>query len=280
MNYKELNLWIMFSEYSKLSNHKKIELLKKYKNIKDIANLLEFKENIKIYNYIEYMNRNNIKILKYLDEKYPNDFRYLYDAPIIIYALGNIDILNTKSKIAVIGARKASNYGINVAQKIGTFLSNNNIHTVSGLALGIDMNSHIGVLKENINNINSGKAIAVIGNGLDNIYPYSNQKKKKKILYNGGCIITEYIVGTKPLKMNFPARNRLISALSNKLIVVEAESEKSGTMITVDYSLELGRDILVVPGNITSKMSLGTNKLIKEGAKVITEFNDIIDEEY
>ncbi len=280
MNYKELNLWIMFSEYSKLSNHKKIELLKKYKNIKDIANLLEFKENIKIYNYIEYMNRNNIKILKYLDEKYPNDFRYLYDAPIIIYALGNIDILNTKSKIAVIGARKASNYGINVAQKIGTFLSNNNIHTVSGLALGIDMNSHIGVLKENINNINSGKAIAVIGNGLDNIYPYSNQNIAKKILYNGGCIITEYIVGTKPLKMNFPARNRLISALSNKLIVVEAESEKSGTMITVDYSLELGRDILVVPGNITSKMSLGTNKLIKEGAKVITEFNDIIDEEY
>ncbi len=280
MNYKELNLWIMFSEYSKLSNHKKIELLKKYKNIKDIANLLEFKENIKIYNYIEYMNRNNIKILKYLDEKYPNDFRYLYDAPIIIYALGNIDILNTKSKIAVIGARKASNYGINVAQKIGTFLSNNNIHTVSGLALGIDMNSHIGVLKENINNVNSGKAIAVIGNGLDNIYPYSNQNIAKKILYNGGCIITEYIVGTKPLKMNFPARNRLISALSNKLIVVEAESEKSGTMITVDYSLELGRDILVVPGNITSKMSLGTNKLIKEGAKVITEFNDIIDEEY
>lgn len=280
MNYKELNLWIMFSEYSKLSNHKKIELLKKYKNIKDIANLLEFKENIKIYNYIEYMNRNNIKILKYLDEKYPNDFRYLYDAPIIIYALGNIDILNTKSKIAVIGARKASNYGINVAQKIGTFLSNNNIHTVSGLALGIDMNSHIGVLKENINNINSGKAIAVIGNGLDNIYPYSNQNIAKKILYNGGCIITEYIVGTKPLKMNFPARNRLISALSNKLIVVEAESEKSGTMITVDYSLELGRDILVVPGNITSKMSLGTNKLIREGAKVITEFNDIIDEEY
>lgn len=280
MNYKELNLWIMFSEYSKLSNHKKIELLKKYKNIKDIANLLKFKENIKIYNYIEYMNRNNIKILKYLDEKYPNDFRYLYDAPIIIYALGNIDILNTKSKIAVIGARKASNYGINVAQKIGTFLSNNNIHTVSGLALGIDINSHIGVLKENINNVNSGKAIAVIGNGLDNIYPYSNQNIAKKILYNGGCIITEYIVGTKPLKMNFPARNRLISALSNKLIVVEAESEKSGTMITVDYSLELGRDILVVPGNITSKMSLGTNKLIKEGAKVITEFNDIIDEEY
>lgn len=280
MNYKELNLWIMFSEYSKLSNHKKIELLKKYKNIKDIANLLKFKENIKIYNYIEYMNRNNIKILKYLDEKYPNDFRYLYDAPIIIYALGNIDILNTESKIAVIGARKASNYGINVAQKIGTFLSNNNIHTVSGLALGIDINSHIGVLKENINNVNSGKAIAVIGNGLDNIYPYSNQNIAKKILYNGGCIITEYIVGTKPLKMNFPERNRLISALSNKLIVVEAESEKSGTMITVDYSLELGRDILVVPGNITSKMSLGTNKLIKEGAKVITEFNDIIDEEY
>ena len=204
----------------------------------------------------------------------------MYDPPIVIYAIGNMTILNDKNKIAVIGARKASYYGINVSREIGEKLSVNNIHTISGLALGIDMNAHIGVLKQNVVNKNTGKAIAVIGNGLDNIYPSQNRILANKIVENGGCIITEYIVGTKPLKSNFPARNRIISALSNKLVVVEAENEKSGTMITVNCSLELGKDILVVPGNITSKMSKGTNELIKDGARIITKFEDIIEEDY
>ena len=226
------------------------------------------------------MKKNNIKILNYFDKNYPKALKNLYDAPVIIYAIGNVNILNESKAIAVIGARNASNYGIYVARKIGQFLSRNNIHTISGLALGIDVNSHIGVLKENHINCNSGKAIAVIGNGLDNIYPYSNQNIAKDIVGMGGCIISEYIVGTKPMKNNFPARNRIISALASKLIVVEAESEKSGTMITVDFSLDLGKDVLVIPGNITSKTSVGTNKLIKSGAKIITELEDIITEEY
>ena len=280
MTYKELANWIMLSEYKKITNKKKIELLGTYQDINKICNILKIESNLKIDNCIKYMEEINIRVVTFFDEDYPQQLKNLYDAPIVIYAIGNYKILNDQNKIAVIGARKASNYGINIARQIGKFLSKNNIHTISGLALGIDVNSHIGVLTENYINSYSGKAIAVIGNGLDNIYPYQNREIAKKIINNDGCIISEYIVGTKPLKNNFPARNRLISALADKLVVVEAENEKSGTMITVDFSLELGKEIYVVPGNINNKMSVGTNRLIKDGAKIITEFNDIIDEDY
>lgn len=280
MTYKELANWIMLSEYKKITNKKKIELLGTYQDINKICNILKIESNLKIDNCIKYMEKINIRVVTFFDENYPQQLKNLYDAPIVIYAIGNYKILNDQNKIAVIGARKASNYGINIARQIGKFLSKNNIHTISGLALGIDVNSHIGVLTENYINSYSGKAIAVIGNGLDNIYPYNNQELANRIINNGGCIISEYIVGTKPLRNNFPARNRIISALSDKLVVVEAENEKSGTMITVDFSLELGKEIYVVPGNINSKMSVGTNKLIKDGAKIVTEFNDIIDEDY
>ena len=280
MTYKELANWIMLAEYKKITNKKKIELLHTYKNINEICSIFNLNQEEKIDKYIKYMQEKNIQVISYHDKDYPQQLKNLYDAPIVIYAIGNCRILNRKNKIAVIGARKASNYGINIARQIGFFLSKNNIHTISGLALGIDVNSHLGVLKENSVNSTSGRAIAVIGNGLDNIYPYQNREIAKKIINNGGCIISEYIVGTKPLKNNFPARNRLISALSDKLVVVEAENEKSGTMITVDFSLELGKEIYVVPGNINNKMSVGTNRLIKDGAKIITEFNDIIDEDY
>lgn len=280
MTYKELVNWIMLAEYKKITNKKKIELLHTYKNINEICSIFNLNQEEKIDKYIKYMQEKNIQIISYYDKTYPQQLKNLYDAPIVIYAIGNCRILNSKNKIAVIGARKASNYGINIARQIGIFLSKNNIHTISGLALGIDVNSHLGVLKENSLNSASGRAIAVIGNGLDNIYPYQNKEIAEKIINSGGCIISEYIIGTKPLKNNFPARNRIISVLADKLIVVEAENEKSGTMITVDFSLELGKEIYVVPGNINSKMSVGTNKLIKDGAKIITEFNDIIDEDY
>lgn len=277
---ERLTKWIMFAEYKNIKNKKKIELVNRYKNIEKICHILNLKQNNKIEVAIKYMQEKNIQVICYMDEAYPQQLKNLYDAPIVIYALGDFKILNSKRQIAVVGARKATNYGIYISRQLGKFLSKNNIHTVSGLALGIDVSSHIGVLDENYINDKAGKAIAVIGNGLDNIYPYNNQEIANRIINNGGCIISEYIVGSKPIKNNFPARNRIISSLADSLVVVEAENEKSGTMITVDFSLELGKDIYVVPGNITSKMSAGTNRLIKEGAKIITEFNDIIDEDY
>lgn len=280
MTYKELANWIMLAEYKKITNKKKIELLGTYQNINKICSIFKLKPGEKINTYIKNMQEKNIQVISYYDKDYPQQLKNLYDAPIVIYAVGNYKLLNRPNKIAVIGSRRASNYGIYISRELGKFLSQNNIHTISGLALGIDVNSHLGVLKENSVNSASGRAIAVIGNGLDNIYPYNNQVVAKKIISNGGCIISEYIIGSKPVRNNFPARNRIISALSDKLVVVEAENEKSGTMITVDFSLDLGKEIYVIPGNITSKMSKGTNELIKSGAKIVTEFNDILDEDY
>lgn len=277
---EKLVKWVMLAEYKKIANKKKIELIKKYQDIEKICSFFKIKQDKKIEEAIRCMQERNIHVICYTDKAYPQQLKNLYDAPIILYALGDFSILNGPKKIAVVGARKASNYGIYISRQLGKFLAKNNIHTVSGLALGIDVNSHIGVLNENLIDNKTGKAIAVVGNGLDNIYPYANQIIAKKIVNSGGCIISEYIVGSRPIKNNFPARNRIISALADSLIVVEAENEKSGTMITVDFSLELGKEIYVVPGNITSKMSMGTNKLIKEGAKIITEFKDIITEDY
>ena len=226
------------------------------------------------------MQKNNIYCIPISYKEYPKNLRRLRYPPIIIYAKGNYNLLKEEKMIAVIGARNCSNYGKYIAKKIGKYLAENNINVVSGLAIGIDVFSHIGCINGNITNKNSGKAIAIIGNGLDNIYPYENKKVAEKIVENGGCIVSEYIIGTKPYKENFPARNRIISAISNKLVVVEAKSHKSGTMITVNYSLELGKDILVVPGNINSIYSFGTNELIKEGAKIITRLDDILEDDY
>ena len=150
-------------------------------------------------------------------------------------------------------------------------LSKKGFIIISGLARGIDTYAHLGALKA------SGKTIAVLGSGLKHIYPSENKKLCNEIVKNGGAIITEYEPHTKPLPMNFPSRNRIISGLSNGVLVVEAK-QKSGTLITVDYALEQGKDVFVIPGNITSINSYGTNELIKQGAKLVTNTKEIIEE--
>lgn len=214
------------------------------------------------------------------DKQYPENLKHIYDPPIYLYAKGNYKILKNKN-IAIIGCRQSSKYGEMAAKYFGGSLSEIGINIVSGLARGIDSYSHIGNI-ELINKSNNyikkfiGKPIAVVGNGLDIIYPKENVKLEQKILENGGCIISEYPLGTKPCKMNFPARNRIISGLSDGVLVIEAKT-KSGTLITVDYALEQGRDVFVIPGNINSKNSIGTNNLIKQGAIPITSINDFIE---
>ena len=190
------------------------------------------------------MQKNNIDILNIRDKQYPKMLKEIYDPPISLYIIGNKKILNNVS-IAIVGCREATEYGKKSAKYFAYNLSKNGINIVSGLAKGIDSYSHIGTLQ------NEGKTIAVIGNGLDMIYPSENIWIAKKIIETGGAIISEYPLGTKPEKMNFPARNRIISGMSKGIIVVEAK-EKSGTLITVDFELEQGRDVYVVPGNINS----------------------------
>ncbi len=163
----------------------------------------------------------------------------IYDSPKKLYINGNENLLNTTC-IAIVGSREPTEYGKKVAKYLGFYLAKNGYTIVSGLAKGIDSYSHIGALNA------KGKTIAVLGNGLDVIYPKENKGLEEYIIKNNGCIISEYDFGTKPQKKNFPARNRIISGLSKAVIVVEAK-EKSGSLITVDFALEQGRDVFVVP---------------------------------
>ena len=200
---------------------------------------------------------------------YPEKLKNINGKPRELYCLGNLELLNYKS-IAVIGSRNYSNYGKRAAMEFSYNLAKENICIVSGMARGIDSFAHEATLKS------KGKTIAVLGSGLDVIYPKENIKLYEDIIKNDGLIISEYLLGTPPRKQNFPARNRIISGLSDGVLVIEAR-KNSGTNITVDFALEQGKDVFVIPGDIYSKTSDGTNFLIKEGAIPVTNYKDILD---
>ena len=233
-----------------------------------IANDIIISKNEKILNYhIKYMEENNIKIINICEKNYPQLLKEIYDPPVSLYVKGNIEILNSKN-IGIVGCRECTEYGKKAAKYFAYNLAKQNINIVSGLARGVDSYAHLGSLS-------TGRTVAVLGNGLDMIYPKENIELANAIIRRGGAIISEYPCGTNPDKMNFPARNRIISGMSKGIIVIEAK-EKSGTLITVDFALEQGREVFVVPGNINSINSVGTNDLIKQGAKLVTTYSDII----
>ena len=200
---------------------------------------------------------------------YPERLRNISSPPKQLYCLGNLELLNYKNNIAIIGSRNCSFYGERAAKDFAFNLAKNNVCIVSGLAKGIDSFSHIGTLNA------KGRTIAVLGSGLNNIYPKENEKLFQDIIKNDGLVITEYPLGTLALKQNFPARNRIISGLSEGVLVIEAR-KNSGTNITVEFALEQGKDVFVVPGNIYSKTSDGTNYLITEGAIPVLSYKDIL----
>ena len=241
---------------------RKERIIKEINNI-NYSNILNYK--------IELMKKSKVNLLTINDENYPTNLKRIYDPPICIYYKGNIELLNKKNKIAIIGCRKYSEYGKNVSIHFSYKLAQKGIVIVSGCARGIDSFAHKGCILAN------RETIAVLGNGLDYIYPPENKKLEEQIVNRNGILITEYIIGTKPNKYTFPARNRLISALSEGILVIEAKL-KSGTLITVDFALEQGKNIYVIPGNITQVNSKGTNELIKQGAKLVTEITDILDD--
>ena len=197
-----------------------------------------------------------IKEIEYGKLNYPYYLSQIYSAPKKLYVLGNEEILR-ENCISIVGSRKCSEYGKKIASKLAYDLGKSNIITVSGLAKGIDSFVHKGSVMA------KARTIAVVAHGLDMIYPRENRELAIEILNNGGAIVSEYLVGTKPKKEYFPARNRIISGLSKATVVIEA-SENSGSLITANYALEQNRDVYAVPGNIYSKTSKGTNKLIKE----------------
>lgn len=204
--------------------------------IQKIQNI-NYKKNLELHE--KYLLKHHIELINIKDKEYPEKLRNIDNAPICLYLLGNKNVLNLKS-IAIVGSRDCSEYGKTMSQAFSYLLAKNNITVISGLAKGIDSAAHIGTLQA------KGKTIAVIGTGIDLIYPKENKNLMEQIIRNGGTIISEYPLGTKPDKENFPRRNRLISGLSDGVLVVEAR-EKSGALITVDYGLEQGKNIYAVP---------------------------------
>ena len=200
-------------------------------------------------------------------KQYPNKLKQIYDPPAKIYILGNKELLYKKS-VAIVGARKSTIYGRKIAYNISKELNKKGVVIISGLALGIDTYAHLGALE--------GGTIAVLGSGIDKIYPKENIELARKIVKNGGCIISEYPIGTMPQKQYFPQRNRIISGLSNGVLVVEA-TKKSGALITADFALEQGKEVFAVPGDITRTESEGCNELIKDGAILVASEKEILE---
>ncbi len=184
---------------------------------------------------------NQIKQINIGDANYPEKLQHIYAKPKTLYVIGDETILNSKSKvIAVIGCRQCSEYGKRISYLLASELAKKGIIIISGFARGIDTMAHQATVSV------KGKTIAVLGCGLDVIYPPENIELYKNVIRNGGAIISEYPLGTKPLKQHFPARNRIISGISDGVLVVEAR-KKSGTLITVEHALDQGKDIYAVP---------------------------------
>lgn len=216
----------------------------------------------------EYIKKKNIGFTSINENTYPDCLRNIPDSPIGLFYIGNIMLpMNT---LAIVGSRRATNYGKTMAFKLSHEVASKGIAIVSGMAKGIDTEAHKGALEAN------GVTIAVLGSGFKNIYPKENIGLMNKII-DKGCVLTEYPPDMKPFSYNFPERNRIISGLSKGILVVEA-GLNSGSMITVNSALEQGRDVYAVPGDIYRETSKGVNKLIKEGAKLIDSSQDILEE--
>lgn len=210
-------------------------------------------------------------IITLADENYPKILLNISDPPTIIYARGNIELLNHQG-LAVVGSRNATPQGLLNAENFCQVIANFGLPIISGLALGIDSAAHKGALKAA-----NGATLAVIGTGINRMYPASNKNLALQILEQNGLIITEFPLNTSPLPENFPRRNRLISGLSLGILVVEATID-SGSLITAKLAAEQGREVFAIPGSIHSPLSKGCHKLIRQGAKLVETANDILEE--
>ena len=287
MTLEALKYWLWLTNLPGIGNMKIRALLKQYKTPiqiwqatqKELSQIvfltkgdmqhLMHKSLSKADAIMQDMCQNNIQAITIQDKHYPSLLKHIYGAPCILYVRGQVEVLRTEM-IAVVGSRRASVYGKKVAEKLAYEMAERDITIVSGMARGIDTHVHKGALKA------GKKTIAVLGCGVDIVYPKENDQLMGYII-KSGAVISEFPPGTSPTPNNFPARNRIISGLSAGTVVVEA-GERSGSLITADFALEQGREVFAVPGNIDSPGSEGTNNLIKQGAKLITCTQDILEE--
>ncbi len=249
-----------YGVHSKKTEYFKNNLMEVLSNAWNKSEIDNVKRNLEV---------NEIECIAFYEDAYPKKLKNYDDAPFTLFYKGNILPLSEGYNISIVGSRKYSNYGKDVTKIICTDLCSNNINIISGMAKGIDTFAHDSCLN------NGGYTCAVLGSGLDIVYPKENYKIFNRIAQKG-AVISEFLPGTPPYAHNFPLRNRIISALSHIIIVIEA-GEKSGSLITANLALDQGKDVMAVPGSIFSYESKGTNKLIKDGAFPLTCTNDIFD---
>ncbi len=210
------------------------------------------------------------RIISLSDPEYPTRLQEIYDPPVILFVKGSVEAL-AQPGIAMVGTRHPTPYGSGMAERLSSDLAARGLVIISGLARGIDTASHRGAVAA------KGKTVAVLGTGMDVMYPKENTRLTEQIVALGGALISEFPVGTFPAPQNFPIRNRIISGMSAGVLVVEA-AEYSGTRITSRLALEQNRDVYAVPGNVTNKNSWGPNTLIKQGAKLVATWEDVWEE--
>ncbi len=211
----------------------------------------------------------DLKIITIMDKDYPEILKNIFDPPILLYVKGNIDSLNAPA-ISIVGSRFCTRYGCEIAFNLSYELATMGFTIISGMAIGIDKCAHQGAIKAN------GNTVAVLGSGVHYIYPQENRNLYYEIIKNG-AVISEFPLYAKPERYNFPRRNRIISGLSLGTVVVEARL-RSGALITASFATEQGREVFAIPGPLNNETSKGTNRLIKNGAKLVQTVDDILEE--
>ncbi len=275
-------LWLLTSD---ISSKTKINLLEFYGSAENLfeninkSNEINLQKNniaIKLLNnwnneYIDKIDRllktHTVKVCTYFSKEYPLKLKNIFDPPYALFYSGNMEALNENKNLAIVGSRRCSSYGEEVTRLIVSGLYEKGINIISGGARGIDSIAHNQCLNREM------YTCSVLGCGIDVVYPRENEKLFNRIC-KSGCIITEFLPGTKPFAYNFPKRNRIISGLSDVVIVIEA-GEKSGSLITADSALEQGKDVMAVPGSIFWEQSKGCNNLIRQGAYPFNRIEDL-----
>lgn len=238
-------------------------------NSKISSRIFEEKNNINPERELDLIYKHKVNVLTIEDDLYPENLKTIHYPPPVLYYKGNIVEVD-KNSISIVGSRKATYYGKMVAEKLSKDLALAGLTIISGMARGIDTAAHKGALSVN------GRTIAVLGCGIDHIYPPENRRLAQEIEVSG-AVISEFSLFTLPERQNFPRRNRIISGLSLGTLIVEA-AEKSGALITADFALDQGREVFAIPGNINSPLSNGSHNLIKQGAKLVNNYQDILEE--
>jgi len=236
---------------------------------RSIQNLLKTRSEHDLGLELERIAEAHVQVITWESTGYPSLLREISDAPPVLYVKGTLTDNDTWT-VAVVGTRRASAYGREVTRRLSAALARSGITIVSGMARGIDAEAHWAALKA------GGRTIAVLGCGVDQVYPPEHRKLAAEI-EACGAIVSDYPLGTQPDGKNFPPRNRIISGLSMGVLVTEA-GKRSGALITADYAAEHGRDVFAVPGSILSNNSIGTNSLIQDGAKMVTRPEDMLEE--